>query len=161
MPLPQHYTRRLCFAAYLILILSTFWKKILPGIQPYKLHCYPTETLILRAEWHTILQWLPAQEWKFLSQFTSFYCKCFTSQIFLWISWLTMRQIGVGAQWEVHYKCPLRDTACGLPPHCSGKDLCRHLMLAPVKLNTLHHMQHCSNVISIVSKLLFIAYRFL
>ena len=48
MPLPQHYARRSCYAAYLMLILSTFWKKMLPGIQPYNLHSYPTETTILR-----------------------------------------------------------------------------------------------------------------
>lgn len=157
MPLPQHYIRRSCFPAYLILMLSTFWKKMLPGIQPYNSHSYPTETTMVRKQRCITLQWLPTQEWKFLSQFTNFYCECFTFQILLWISWLTMRWTEIGAQWEEHYKCPLRDTACCLPPDCSsGTGLYRHLMLAHVKLTALYHMEHCSNVISIVSNFLFI-----
>lgn len=162
MPLPQHYTTRSGFAAYLILILSTFCKKMLPGIQPYNLDSHPTETTILRKQWCIILQWILAQEWKFLSQFINFYCECFMFQIFLWISWWTRRWIGILAQWEEHYKCPLRDTPCCLPPYCSsGTGFYRHLMLAHIKLNTLYHMEHCSNVISIVSKFLFIVHKFL
>lgn len=41
--LPQYYSRRSCFAAYLI--LSIFWKKMLAGIRPCNLISIPEKSL--------------------------------------------------------------------------------------------------------------------